>query len=76
MGKLSKTKDGQPDLEKLLAGFLDRQLQSISSPRQLAERVNLQTAADNTCRPPASAYTCGLGAVRTFALENSGHARR
>lgn len=38
-GKLNKTKDGQADLEKLLAGFLDRKLQSISSPRELAERM-------------------------------------
>ena len=37
--KLSKTKNGQADLERLLAGFLDRKLQSISSPRELAERM-------------------------------------
>lgn len=38
-GKLSKTKDGEADLEKLMAGFLDRKLQSINSPRELAERM-------------------------------------
>lgn len=38
-GKLSKTKDGESDLEKLLTGFLDRKLQSISSPKELAERM-------------------------------------
>ena len=37
--KLSKAKDGQADLETLLAGFLERKLQSISSPRELAERM-------------------------------------
>ena len=52
-GKLRKTNDGEADLQKLLAGFLDRKLKNISSPKELAERM-----ARLACHPRHN--YCGL----------------